>query len=141
MSHQGFENAQEAIDFIFAGKARVTLTSTSGVHFTFKIEQGKDEDAPFFVRVLTGSDNSWSGNWDFLGTIFSDGRSRLVGGRKGMPNAPSFKAFFWTLRHLAGGDIPEALTIQHNDSCGRCGKDLTDPISVAIGLGPVCAGR
>jgi len=68
MAHAGFETATEALDFIFSGKAVVTLTSTSG-------------------------------------------------------------------------NIPAALTIQHNDACGRCGRELTDPISVATGLGPICRSR
>ena len=141
MSHQGFETAQEAINFIFAGKARVTLTSTSGTHFTFKIDEGKDEGAPFFVKHLFGPNNAWDGDWAYLGFVPTSERAKLVAGRKGKPNAPSLKALAWTLKHLAAGSIPEALTIQHNDKCGHCGRELTDPVSVATGLGPICASR
>ena len=140
MSHAGFETATEALDFIFSGKAVVTLTSTSGTHFTFKLSQSDDERV-FFVNHLFGSDNSWDGDWAFLGIVFDDNHSRLVAGKKGKPNAASFKALAWTLQHLAAGGIPEALTIQHNDACGRCGRELTDPVSVATGLGPICRGK
>ena len=140
MSHAGFETATEALDFIFSGKAVVTLTSTSGTHFTFKLSQSDDERV-FFVKHLFGSDNSWNGDWAFLGIVFDNNHSRLVAGKKGKSNADSFKALAWTLQHLAAGSVPEALTIQHNDACGRCGRDLTDPVSVALGLGPICRGK
>ena len=40
MAHAGFETAQEALDFIFAGKSRVTIVSVgTGTHFTFQINQ------------------------------------------------------------------------------------------------------
>ena len=139
MSHQGFETAQEALDFIFSGKAVVTLTSTSGTHFTIKISE-KDGNV-FFVNHLFGPNNAWDGDWAFLGFIKAqDGAptSCLLAGNKGKPDAPSFKALSWTLAHLNRGSIPAALTIQHNDACGRCGRELTDPISVATGLGPIC---
>ena len=145
MSHQGFETAAEAIDFIFAGKSLVTLSSgKTGKHFTFKINQKENEDgtvSPFFVKNLAGSDNSWNGDWNFTGFIPDRERGKLISGRKGTGGSPSFKGLAWTLANLASGVIPDDLTIQHNDACGRCGRDLTDPISVATGLGPVCRSK
>jgi len=146
MSHQGFENPKEAFDFISGGKAVVTLTSAkTNTHFTYKVSLGDGDDI-FFVKHLYGSDNSRNGDWAYLGFIKAsagDGvpTTGLIAGRKGLPDAPSFQAFAWTLKHLAAGSIPEQLTIQHNDQCGRCGRDLTDPISIATGLGPVCRSK
>ena len=144
MAHAGFETAQEALDFIFSGKAVVTLTSAkTGTHFTFKVSE-KDGEI-FFVKHLFGPDNSWNGDWAFLGFVKADGEgnptSCLLAGRKGKPDADSFKALSWTLAQLNKGDIPADLTIQHNDACGKCGLPLTDPISVATGLGPICRGK
>lgn len=142
MAHEGFETAQDALDFIFAGKARVTLTSAkTGTHFTFKLNQVENEDGtvtPFFVKYLFGPNNAWDGDWAYLGFVPNGERDKLVAGRKGKPDADSFKALAWTLKHLYAGLIPEDLTIQHNDACGMCGRELTDPISVATGFGPVC---
>ena len=143
MSHTGFTTATEALDFIFSGKAKPTLTSASGNHFTFKIDAGKDDDI-FFVKVLNGPDNSWNGDWQFIGFVKAVAgipTSCLLAGKKGHPNSTSFKALSWALAHLNRGDIPADLTIQHNDKCGACGRELTDPVSVATGLGPICAGR
>ena len=141
MAHAGFETAKEALDFIFSGKAVVTLTSAkTDTHFTFKINVGNDNDV-FFVKHLFGPNNAWNGDWAYLGFIPTDERNKLVAGRKGKRGAPSFLALDWALAHLAAGRIPDALTIQHDDVCGRCGKELTDPISVATGLGPICRSK
>ena len=144
MSHAGFETAAEALDFIFSGKALVTITSAkSGTHFTFKFKE-KDGDI-FFVNHLWGPNNAWDGDWDWTGFVKADGEgnptSCLLAGKKGNPAQNSFKALSWTLAKLNQGVIPADLTIQHNDACGMCGKALTDPISVATGLGPICRGK
>jgi hypothetical protein len=145
MSHQGFETASEALDFIFGGNATFTLTSTkSGKHFTYKASSPKGDDtAPIFVKVLNGPDNSWNGDWMYLGAFFkaTDGSTikKLIAGGKGHPDAPSFKALMWSVRHLdQKGELPVDLTIQHEDKCGRCGRKLTDPVSISTGIGPEC---
>lgn len=138
-----FTDAKTAFDFILAGKARVTLTSkVSGNSFTFKIDAPKDratgetDRSILFVKVLNGPDNSWNGDWMFLGFIRDGGG--LAGGRKGHPDAPSFRALDWTLKQLAAGSIPEALEIRHEGKCGRCARTLTVPSSIDTGFGPEC---
>jgi len=141
MSHAGFENAADALDFVFSGKAIVTLTSAvTDTHFTFKVSVSDDGNV-FFVKHLFGPDNSWDGDWAFIGVIFSNNRAVIHAGKKGKPHAPSFKALAWTLGNLAAGSIPSTLTIQHNDACGVCGRELTDPVSVATGIGPICRSK
>jgi hypothetical protein len=139
--HTGFETREEALDFMFGGKARFSLTSAkTGKHFTYKIEKGK-EDAPFFVNVLTGSNNAfWGGDWGYTGFIKEGNVFELISGNKGTGGSPSFEALAWTLRSLTK-EIPEDLTITHDGVCGMCGKDLTDPVSVAAGIGPVCRAK
>jgi len=140
-----FTDAKTALDFILAGKSRFTLTSkVSGNSFTFKIDAPKDratgetDHSILFVKVLNGPDNSWDGDWLFIGFIRPVCPSRLVGSKKGHPDAPSFRALDWTLRQLAAGHIPEALEIRHEGKCGRCGRALTRPESIDSGFGPEC---
>jgi hypothetical protein len=147
-SHTGFETAADALQFILAGKAKFTISSAkTDTHFTFKINQKDDpantgDKTPFFVSVLNGPDN-WT-NFMYIGFIPQQGDNqplRLVAGRKGHPDAPSFKALSWTLRHLTNGNIPADLTIQHEGKCCRCGRALTVPTSIASGIGPDCATK
>tara|TARA_R110000765_G_scaffold347472_1_gene437578 strand:+ start:494 stop:940 length:447 start_codon:yes stop_codon:yes gene_type:complete len=145
-AHQGFEDAQTAIDYITGGKATFTLTSAkSGNHFTFKANTAKSDDAkaypPLFIKVLDGPDNSWNGDWLYLGYIAADSDA-LKAGRKGHPEAPSYKALDWTLRKLfETGLIPAEVTIQHEGSCCRCNRQLTHPNSIASGIGPECSKK
>jgi len=128
---------EQAQTFILAGKATVTLVSVStGVRFTFKVTQPRD-DAPHFVKVLTGSDNT--SDYGFLGTVFDretyrHGRRSRIG-----QDAPSARAWAWFWGRLTGGQDLSALEIWHEGKCGRCGRKLTVPESIATGIGPVCA--
>lgn len=51
-------------------------------------------------------------------------------------------ALMWVLRMLRDGkDIGEQVSWQHTGNCARCGKPLTDPESVSLGMGPTCRQR
>jgi hypothetical protein len=145
-SHVGFEDAKTALDFILSGNAVFTLTSArTGKHITCKVRQKTDtlntgDKTPFFVSVLDGP-LSWD-NFQYIGFIPEPSDIdpiRLVAGRKGRPDLPAFAALQWTLKHLVAGDLPEDLTVQHEGTCGRCNRALTDPESISRGLGPHCA--
>lgn len=147
-----FQNAQDALAYIQGGNATVTMTSAAtGKHFTFKINQptltteagGKKRDYDaniFFVSGLHGSPDVFS-DWHIVGFFFKDApylhqtkKDRIYMVAK----TESFKAFSWALGHLAAGNIPASLTIQHEGSCCRCGRTLTHPESIARGIGPEC---
>jgi len=143
-----FTDANTALDFIIAGKSRFTLTSkVSGNSFTFKIDAPKDratgetDRSILFVKVLNGPDNSWDGDWLFLGFMRRDNGFELAGGKKGHPDAPSFRALDWTMKQLFNNQIPDTLEIRHEGKCGRCGRALTRPESIDSGFGPECITR
>lgn len=143
MQHTGFTSAQDALAFIAGGNAKLTLTSAAtGEHFTYQIKQGwdgkahkRDHTTPYFVSVLT----SGADDYMYIGFLPQSAPTKLVAGKKGHPDAPSFEVLRWSLAHLAQGRIPEQLTIQHSGSCCVCGRELTEPTSIASGIGPVCA--
>ena len=132
-----------ARSFMTAGRATVTLVSKkTGVRFTYKISKPKDGEVDNgfrFVSVLNGPDN-WT-NYAYFGYIrngvFFHGRAKA----RVSDTAASVKAFAWAWQKLAQGTLPEQLQIWHEGKCGRCGRKLTVPSSIASGLGPECAGR
>lgn len=152
-----FQGADEAVRFALAGNARLTLVSAkTAARFTYRVRLAPRPAPNFatpryvwFVCVLTGSDNE--GDFTYLGTISSEMRdphpptSRAIfsWGRKSRiaGDAPSVHAFAWAWGHLAKGRLPDALEVWHEGRCGRCGRALTVPSSIAAGLGPECAGR
>lgn len=137
-----FATTRAAKEFTLAGNARVTLVSVqTNTRFTYRVSRpaGADPKRPHFVALLRGPDND--ADYTFLGTIFPDGhfvlgRQRLIG-----DDAPSARAFKFYWQHLRNGvPLPPLLEVWHEGRCGRCGRSLTVPESVARGLGPECAG-
>jgi len=146
MSHTGFKTSAEALKYLTGGNATVTIQSAkTGTHFTFKVKHAYDRatnkidrTSPLFVKVLNGPSNE--SDYMYLGLIGSE--NQLVAGRKGHPDAPSFKAFDWTLRQLHGkAEIPADVVIRHEGSCCMCGRKLTRPESIDSGIGPECASK
>jgi hypothetical protein len=118
--------------FIFGGKAVFTIVSKkTGTRFTYKVK-GYPAKKLSFVSVLNGPDN-WE-NYMYIGLIWNDRNRGLRAGNKGHGDAPSFKALAWLLYHL-DSDKVELWT---EGKCCRCNRRLTDPKSIALGIGPEC---
>ncbi len=125
--------------FILGGNARFTLRSrTTGNRFTYRVRVKENENRPpvHFVSVLTGSDNE--SDYAFLGTIFEGNVFRHSHKSRIGADAQSAKVFAWAFPRLADGTAPEELEVWHEGRCGRCGRVLTVPESVASGFGPEC---
>jgi hypothetical protein len=136
-----------ALDFITAGKAIFTCKSLkTGTRFTYKVaapkDQSKEASTILFVQVLTGSDNT--SDYSFFGCLRRNGdtwsfatspKSRIGA------TAPSVVAFDYIFRNLASGRTIDQLEIWHEGKCCRCGRKLTDPVSIETGIGPECASR
>lgn len=127
-------------DFVLAGNAILTIESGhTGQRFTYRVRQPKTP-GPHFVQLLTGPDNTSS--YTFLGTIF-EGRT-YVHSRKSPvgEKATSVVAWTWLWSLLVSGrELPDALGVYHEGRCGRCGRVLTVPESLTIGLGPECQAK
>ena len=141
-------------NYATAGKATLTIHNTeSDKHFTYEILAPKkktenggfkvDHEAPVrFVKVLTGNNNN--SDYTFLGTLFkTDNGWIFKHGKKSSitENATSSKAFDWTWKKIATNALPEKVEVLHDGCCGRCGRKLTHPESLHIGLGPECASK
>jgi hypothetical protein len=148
-----FDTAAAARQFIEVGKtqngsATVTLESLkTGTRYTYKINQARDKESGlpqdcFFVGLLCGPNND--SDYKYIGRI---ARSIFWAGRKYpkpgdiSKDAPSVRAFDWAWRALVRGSMPAQLAIWHEGKCGRCGRKLTVPSSVASGFGPECQGK
>lgn len=130
-------------DYILGGNATVTLVSKrSGDRFTYKVRRAKPRpgggEPPYFVSLLTGPNNQE--DYEFLGTVFADGKYRHGSKSAIAPTAPSAVAWAWTWENLDGPQA-DRVEVWHEGACSRCGRPLTDPESIQRGLGPVCAER
>ena len=124
-------NPQNALNLIFAGKAFITLESqNTGTHFTYKIRESPNKKGWFFCSALTGPDNTR--NYSYFGSLV-DKKFVTTKGSRISGEAKSVKAFVYTLNHLREGRIPQV-----NIYCCRCGRTLTTPESISLGIGPEC---
>lgn len=142
--------ATVAKGFILAGNATFTVRSQkTGVRYTYKVTRadcsrcGRTDcqcwaHPTYFVALLTGPDNT--GDYTYLGML-RDGGFRLTRGSKMKADSKPVLAFGWVWAALAAGCYPAQVEIWHEGKCGRCGRPLTVPESIANGIGPVCAEK
>jgi hypothetical protein len=81
------------------------------------------------------------GSYSYLGTINREGV--FWHGRKSMVPEDDFKttAARWLFNQLANNNLPDTCQLWHEGRCGRCGRRLTVPESIASGIGPECAAK
>jgi len=145
-------NDPEAIaNFLLAGSAIFTLKSThSGSRYTYKVSKAKpkkegEDTSMWFVGLLTGPDND--ADYTYLGIICPDRKgdgmhARTTANSKMKPDSPPVKAINWFVRQVTNeGNRLDQVEFYHAGRCGRCGRTLTTPESVASGIGPVCASK
>lgn len=129
--------------FLLAGNATFTIDNGSGRHLTFNIGKGKDPEpggryrtAPYFASVHAGSDT-----YNYMGMLDQrTGKLRQTKGSKVGERSQAWIVLSWALRRIWSGKLlPAPARLMHAGNCGRCGRQLTDPVSIATGIGPDCA--
>lgn len=125
--------AEAALQFMLGGRAIFTLASQkTGARYTYKVTK---KNVFYFVNLLTGPDNTR--DYTYLGMI-SQNQFRLTHKSKMLPDSPPIKAITFTLKNLVDNRFPPQLEFWHEGRCGRCGRLLTVPESIASGFGPEC---
>jgi Family of unknown function (DUF6011) len=130
---EGKLGSSDISNFVFAGKAIFTVLNTlSGNRFTFKVKKAKDKEL-YFISVLTGSNND--SDYQYIGftqnNLFIYGKKSKIG-----EESMSVKTFKWFFINIT--KLPTIVEVFHKGNCGKCGKTLTTPESVKIGIGPFC---
>lgn len=125
-------NNSEALKFIFAGNSTTTFVNTkTNNRFTFKVKQKKDSNL-FFVSVLTNPDT-----YTYIGTVIN-GQFKHGKKSKITKDAQSVRVFDYVFNKLVSNSLPNFIEVWHEGRCGKCGRNLTVPESIANGLGPEC---
>lgn len=129
--------------FILAGDALFTVENRdTGNRYTYRVQASKSTRLVRFVKVLTGAENEDEASYLYIGMLTNGiGWSRLTRTKAVhiSPDAQSVKAFTWLWERIrAGKGLPEQVEFWHSGKCGRCGRTLTVPASVASGIGPEC---
>jgi hypothetical protein len=140
-----------SLDFIKAGKAIFTVDNGKGTHYTFKVTK-KDPEVgskwekygpSFFIGLLTGPDNT--SDFTYMGMLkWEGGRPicKLTKASKFQEETTAVQVMNFALRVAWGSQqLPDGYSIRHAGLCGRCARQLTDPVSLELGLGPICRGE
>lgn len=117
------------------------------LHYTFKITQSEPSERypnpAHFVKLLTGSDNAT--DYSYLGMLNPvTGQVRLTVKSCCGETAWAVRIVRRVLAQVFEGEGMQAVIaagwdVHHEGKCGRCGRALTVPESIEIGIGPDCA--
>ena len=130
--NQHIVNHEKALDFILGGNALFTIKNPkTNNRFTYKVKKHKIQDL-FFVQVLTGPDI-----FEYFGLIKNSNfrhsqKSRIS------DEAQSVKVFDFLITKLQNNNLLDFIEIWHEGKCCKCGRTLTDPTSIELGIGPQC---
>jgi len=139
-------SSKEAQRYILAGKSIFTLRShRTGKRYTYKVtkaERRLRSESPdvYFVSLLTGPDNV--GDFTYLGIIGTGNQFSTTAKSKMTRDSEPVKAITFCMNWIKSHpEVHPELEIWHSGRCGRCGRRLTVPESIANGIGPECAGK
>lgn len=134
-----FDNAQDLLAFMLAGKAIFSVRSlTTGNHFTYRVKppRGDSTGDVFFVE-LRGSDSIFR----YMGNIVVQDQRFILTRRTPayMKDHPATVGFSYLYRWLVERSaIPDQVEVYHEGKCSACGIALTHPESIRRGIGPEC---
>ncbi len=126
-----------SINFLTGGNALFTVSNNLAEHYTFKVRRLGD-DKPFFISLVGGKGSGH--RFSYLGIFQPESNKTVVtrSSKFAVEDLP-VKVFKFVVRCLAGRQtLPEGYAIQHEGRCCCCGKKLTDPESIRLGIGPEC---
>lgn len=128
-------NRLDALKFMFAGNSIFTfLNNRSNNRFTYKVKKSKNSDI-FFVYVLTSSDV-----YTYIG--FHKDNDFVYSKKSAIKSdAQSIKVYEYVIRNLINDTLFDFIEIWHEGLCGKCGRRLTVPTSIKIGIGPECLNK
>lgn len=123
--------------FFTAGRAVFTVDNGKGTHYTYRIGHSR-EDQPLFVGLLTGPNNE--SDYTYMGILDPENMTvRLTAKSRYTAETQPFKVVNWALRQVSQNkELPSGYSVKHEGKCCRCGRTLTDPISIDRGVGPEC---
>jgi len=124
--------------YLMAGKATFTIANPKKDRYTYKVSLSKELNR-HFVYMLTGSNNET--DYTYVGMISYE-NLLLTRASKFKESTLPVKVFKYALDIAKGNKaLLPGYFLEHNGHCGRCGRKLTTPESIKLGLGPVCRGK
>lgn len=138
-SQGGLVKQDDALEFILGGNALFTLQSNlTGVRFTYKVLKSRHDENYFKVSAFTGNDNSNTCHYKQIGYIERLKSPMIQPVSNWWKEQKQFITMDYVYLNLNVKKIMPNLEIWHEGRCCRCGRVLTVPESIAMGIGPEC---
>jgi hypothetical protein len=148
MNKRASMTIKELITFMFAGESYFTLENTKTGNFEqYRVKRFK---RGFFVSTKKHKWEEEEYMWSYIGCLWSTNPLLTISYGVGLnlhrtrgvvvlETDPSILGFKWLLRQIEKKkEFEDHIRVVHHGLCGRCGRRLTDDVSVALGYGPTC---
>jgi hypothetical protein len=131
--------------FLLAGRAVFTVSNPKGDHYTFRIKKTESEwpkgsgkmQTTYFVTVKAPGGKYPYAYIGMLNT--TTGGIKCTAQSIYTPGSREYDVAVWACQAVIQMKfIPEGYKIEHAGKCGKCGRELTDPLSIERGIGPDC---
>lgn len=121
---------KEILTFVKAGRAVFTITSTkTRTRFTYKMTKKENEDM-YFIKVRN------SHEYIYLG-YYKNGRYLTSKKSFQSESGKEHNAIEFFLNHIENEQL-KGVEFNHEGRCAVCGRPLTDPETIEIGIGKTC---
>lgn len=137
-SHE-LQGSQIIRDYIFGGRGVVTLLSPTGVHHSYVFKKPRNEDQfpddVYFVYALHNGDKLF-----YVGMI-ENCQFRLTRSSRFLNDTEIVKGARYIMRMAFTPNLHTSMKLYHEGICSVCGRPLTNPKSIEVGIGPRCRRR
>lgn len=139
-------------EFVLAGRSIFTIEIPEEFsakhnlkpHYTFRVSYKAADgrwNESWFVNYLTGPDNTR--DYSYIGKLNTEnGQVIITPKSKLKDNSLLLKVLNRTLSLIWSNDvspmIEKGFELHHEGRCGKCGRPLTNPLSIKRGIGPEC---
>lgn len=135
---------EEIRNYLEGGCGVVTLHSPTGVYRTYSFRKPHDAifaDDDFYRHTLFVYAKTSSGTWMYVG-MYNRNCFRLTEASRYGTNHPIVKGARYLVR-MMNSDVAASgpMILYHEGVCSVCGRRLTSPKSIMLGVGPTCRKR
>lgn len=114
---------------VVAGNARLVFHNPkTGKSRAYHITKHKEKVIWYVKQIIPNEDEEL-----YLG--------KIVGTKFWENYTPEAQAFKTILHLVSTGSLSPEMEVMHCGLCCRCGRELTDPLSIELGIGPTCRSR
>jgi hypothetical protein len=113
-------------DFCFAGMSEMVVEEED-THFNLRVK--RKGSSTYFIYAF----GNYVGHYNYISNLFFEKEHEV--------SDVSFTIgrLLQAIRELS--ELPFGYKVYHTGQCGVCGRALTDPVSIELGIGPYCIKR